>query len=315
MSVFHIIVPKGISKAVFESQILSKFSDVECKFYSFSGIKELSGVKIINSKPELSKNDVVYFRSVVDYAKFKSKLCNKSGCKLIYDFRGLISEESFLKNGSVIRKSILSTLEMFAYISADEIWTVSNNLKEYLERKYGENDVKVFPCKIDKDWVVRKQFEYTDSINFIYVGSMSEWQCFEQVCSEYKKLMSSDTTLTVLTKDVSKATQVISEYGISADIKSCSRHEVLKYLDRAHFGFVLRDSNLVNSTASPIKVVEYASRGVFPIMTNNVGDYSLELKGIAVNIEESSLDIESLVNHISQEKLDLLYSWALKYTW
>ncbi|NOI95785.1 hypothetical protein [Vibrio sp. T3Y01] len=315
MSIFHIIVPKGISKAVFESQILSKFSGLECIFYSFSGLKELSDVKLISTTPVLSENDVIYFRSVVDYAKFKSKLSNKHGCKLIYDFRGLISEESFLKNRSFIRRFILRFLEKFAYKSADDVWTVSNNLKEYLGSRYGKRNVKVFPCKINKDWVVKRQFKDTNSINFIYVGSMSEWQCFEKVCSEYKRLMNSNTTLTVLTKDLSKANQILSKYGLSALIKSCDRDEVLDYLDRAHFGFVLRDNNLVNSTASPIKVVEYASRGVFPIMTNNVGDYSLELKGVAVNIEDTSLDIDSLVNHISQEKLDLLYDWSLKYTW
>lgn len=313
MSSFNVIVPKGITKAVFESQVLSKFAGQGCKYYSFQKGMEIDGLVLSNNFDDMSKEDTVYIRSVLDFLRFK--LIYRIKGKTIYDFRGLISEESYLKNKSKMRRLVLQLLEYFAYKKADKVWTVSNNLKMFLKSKYYNKPIEVYPCKIDRDRVVRKRLKSSTLVNFIYVGSMSEWQCFDRVCKEYSRIASPTTALTVLTADLTKAVKILSFYKINAEVKTCTRDEVLHYLDSADFGFVLRDNNIVNTTASPIKTVEYASRGVIPIMTSSVGDYSAELADMALNVDINVIDKISLQNIKNQKTLDSLYEWALRYTW
>ncbi len=312
----YICIPKGMSREIFESQICDKFENKQKKYISFSTPQFHLKLKKIN---HVEKRSWVYVRSVTDFLLIYlyGKLFKKN-LHICFDFRGIISEESFMRKRSIIRKKILYCLEWFSYICAHEVWTVSEKLKDYLIRNYGKKDIHVEACKINKKFVVRKIKKTKDNLVFIYVGSLSKWQSFDRACRIYKSVENDKTEFIVITKDTEKAKTIMFECGIkNFMVQSCCRNEVFDYLDMADFGFILRDNNVVNTTASPVKFVEYISRGVIPIATKYVGDYSnfIDEIGYVLDDDQNSVLVDELSPMISNENFDLIYSSATSLTW
>lgn len=311
-----VVIPKGLPQAVFESQVKSKFKNLDFKYYAMtSQVSERFGVSA-GRVIDIPSNSNVYIRSIFDFffVFFLNKVMFRKWY-IVYDFRGLISEESFLRNGSVFKKRVLGVLERVAYHFSNEVWTVSNNLRDYLTDNFYNRDIKVIPCKVDADWVIKRNLEKPDVINFVYVGSINKWQCFEKTCGYYASIETESTSLTVVTHDTVEANRILSEYNITkCCVKSCSRQEVMQELDKAHFGFVLRENNIVNVTSSPIKLLEYTSRGVIPIMTPFVGDYSSALSDVAVFIDEN-IDTTVFFERLTDENLGMLYDFTKELAW
>lgn len=284
------ILPSSITVGVFKSQFLSRYNYSSNSYIYVKNSKLIdkyflneTRANIVVGALNLLSNkchiESIYTRSVFDFIfSLCLKLISFGRIKLIFDFRGLISEESYLRNKSKIRKSILRTLEKFCFVFADEVYCVSENMKSYLIREFGLRDIKVIPCCIsDKDInkKTKKLCYGSKTFNFIYVGGLSKWQNFEEILNIYQSLNMSNKHLIVVTPDQEKAEEIIRNYTIeSYEVLSGDRDFVLKELDRSHFGFLIRDENVINSTASPIKFLEYLSRGVVPIISNEIGDYS-----------------------------------------
>lgn len=319
MKYINVILPKSLPDEIFESQVKAKFSNQNVRYFSINtNSKGINGLTVYPIKA-IEKKGNVYVRTVFDflYLFILNLILNKK-LYIIFDFRGLISEESFLRNNSYYKRNILGFFERFAYKNSAEIWTVSYNLKSELLRRFYVREIKVIPCKTKRENVVLKRLLAKDKINFVYLGSLNIWQCFERVCEVYKKLEEEKTHLTIVTREVGKAKEVVSKYGIqNFCIKSCNAQEVLHELDKADFGFILREDNYVNTTSSPIKLVEYTSRGVVPIMTPYVGDYSKELchNGIVLEPGHGDVDLRELEVKLTQENFDFFYEWSKGYSW
>src|SRR5690606_40224499 len=88
---------------------------------------------------------ILYFLRLFIFTKYR----------IHYDFRGLISDESYLRKKSYLRRFFLEKLEQFVYNKADKLMTVSNKFAEYLSIKYGPKNIKISPCCIEE--VFRKR--------------------------------------------------------------------------------------------------------------------------------------------------------------
>lgn len=326
-----VIIPKGLSTGVISSQILDKFKKHSNICYWLRGKSHVSehvypsSHKIVVSKNQLIKelynSDAVYTRSVFDFLYiFMLVKLRRIPIKTIMDVRGLIAEESKLRHNSKVRYFILNTLQKLSVTLADSVETVSTNMKVFLEAKYSITVDKVTPCFVSKEKIAHKKLSSTYIENpklyrFIYVGSMGKWQSFNKVCkliSEFNEPYS----FTVVTRQLEEAKKVISQFNINATVVSGNWSIVESYLDKADFGFVYREKNIVNTTASPIKLLEYTGRGVIPIMTQWVGDYSHDFKDSAYILNDNeTLRKEFLDKLHIQQTLDLLYKKSLKYSW
>ncbi len=299
----HVVVPRAISEAILKSQIVERFSESDI----------ICTTKDLDDIPAKSR---VYVRSVFDFLTvyLHSRVRFKK-LHIIFDFRGIISEESFLRHRSRIRKYFLFFMERCSCRAADEVWTVSNALSNYISCTHGIDVTRVEPCNLNRMYVHRKVL-VNKKLTFIYAGSLSVWQGFERACELYGNLNYKDREFVVLTKEVDKASEIVERYRLpNTKVITCSRDEVFSYLDHANYGFIVRDDNLVNRTASPLKVVEYAARGVIPIMSPWVGDYSSELSDVACIVNPGQIEINDLDLKLSQNRLDRLHSWVLGYVW
>lgn len=325
------IVPKGLSAGVINSQMLEIVSNLNT-----NGEKENyiivheSDIKKISNPDDLynslfvylfKQTDInhLYIRSIFDFitAYFLKKIFFKK-YKIIYDFRGIINEESYLRNKSNIRKQILFVIEKFIYNKADKIHTVSNNLKNYLENNFGFRKMNVIPCAISHN--ILKEARNKEYIDFVYVGSISVWQKFEETVELYSYIEKrlENTKLTIITLDKDPVKDILKKYYVlNYEIKSLNHQDVLKELRNYDFGFLLRDDNIVNNTASPIKFLEYVSNGVIPIISDKIGDYSRLVydKKIGIvldsslNIEEIEIFLENKTIFLRMKQLTDAYLW------
>ena len=289
------------------------------------GLNIIDNPGILELYSLLKTTEKVYCRIPQIFLKYyilKKLLCLKF--VIYYDFRGLISEESYFRNNNNFKKRILQYIEKIIYKYADQIGTVSNNFAKYLNSKYGYREVQVTPCGINeivlKNW---QNFAKNEEIRFVYVGGLSKWQKFDTIVKIYASIENQvRTSLTVYTTNQEEAKDVILKNNLkNYNIETLNQKELLKVLPNYDFGFLIRDNILLNQVASPVKFLEYTSHGVIPIISEGVGDYSSLVKennlGILVNNNDNNKivmnEIQKLLNDFSI--FQRLFQFSQNYLW
>lgn len=263
----------------------------------------------------------IYVRSYTVFVKlYLYRLFRNLDFKILFDFRGLGSAETFARRNSHVKQYILLRLERFVYKRADVVHCVSNVLKKFLVENFGEREVKVFPCCVI-DRMQKNKPLINDGLKFVYVGGYSFWQKTHETLRLYsfieRKVQSSK--LTIITHDSKSFIQAVKDIGLTnVEIKSLNQSEVLSDLVNYDFGFLLRDNILMNNVASPIKFSEYISRGVFPILTEGVGDYSqvVSSKSLGIICNDEEFDVSRLYDLLNDKcSLDRLYEYSQNVIW
>lgn len=213
--------------------------------------------------------------------------------------QGVLPEESFLRNKSSIKLRVLSVLELLALKLVSGTVFVSNAMNSHLLNKYSIsiNNYVVLPCLSDLSLVPS---EKKSKLSFVYVGGASEWQKIDHVIkvfNEIKKLNPA-ATLDFVSKDKDNIELLLSDLASNAVMDSVNiyaindRGEMARSLSKYEFGFLFREDIVVNKVSSPIKLCEYISCGVKPIMSSCIGDYSVMIKknkmGIVLDESEYS---------------------------
>ena len=172
--------------------------------------------------------------------------------------------------------------------------------------------INVVPCLTSE---IDVRFQEGEKLNFVYIGSTSEWQCIDETFRLYKKIASSyrNTSFTLYTSNKSYVKELNEKYEVSANCKYVKHGNIDTELRKYDFGFLLRKNHLINEVSSPVKFLEYVSNGVIPIMTKNIGDYSQEVlqHNIGIIIENIN-DIEKLYK-MCFYKSNIIFDLQLKH--
>ena len=252
---------------------------------------------------------------------------------LISDLRGLVSQESLLcgKEADFIRSFLFNfrayefqKIEEYVIRESDLILCVSWKFKEYLQEMYKVNPDKiaVVPSLVDSSSFFfnpeararkRQELGIERRIVFVYSGSTVKWQLPEETVAFFKNIkeMISEAFLLFLTSDVSRARKYFK--GIDEGdylLISAPYREVSAYLNAGDISILLREKNLVNRVASPIKFGEYLCCGLPIIMTPGIGDTEeiIEEYGIGklLDLEQLKIDkngLNQLINNAEREKI------------
>lgn len=331
------VVPRDLGNGIISSQVfnfaeaLSKSREVTLiikdELLSHEKLNNLgipaigySQKKLIDAA--LKNAEWVYLRSPLMFLRFFIYRKRKSfSFKLFYDFRGLVHEESFMRNRNKIRRYVLFQLEKFAYKYADYVGAVSVNMKNVIENLFrSKSRVYVTPCCISEVKGKNKSGGKGE-INFVYVGGLSSWQCFDEILKLYRSISNNiPSTLTIISKQIELAKLKVKDAQVTeVEYKTMSQQEVTKDLINYDFGFLLRENILLNRVASPIKFLEYTSSGVIPIISRNVGDFSEEVVknkiGIVLDNNNEFNYCELLRLRDDAEIYGKLKSFSEKYTW
>jgi glycosyltransferase involved in cell wall biosynthesis len=327
-----IIVPNDISFGVIESQMFGlatyylrkfhvdmvmpeRFKNVSlkrpCKFHYYSSYSDLRRI--------LGSYDVVYFRSIKDFLRLFS-LCRRLSITTLYDFRGLSSYETYFKNNRRVVFIILFLVEFVVYHLSDQIQCVSNNMRIFLNKKYGWRVVSVVPCMTKSS--IRRQDQLEEVIKFVYVGGLTKWQKLSEIIVACEKIqLEIFSEFTFITNDPEKLENELNDSNIkNYRVLTGNNNYVLDTLKTQDYGFLFRDDEIFNRVASPIKYLEYLSCGVVPIITPYIGDYSMQTQkrgiGIIYDGDANHLVKEILrtIQEIGQMR-DRIFHFSSAYTW
>ncbi|MBI5643963.1 MAG: hypothetical protein HY954_10880 [Deltaproteobacteria bacterium] len=206
----------------------------------------------------------------------------------VYDFRGAVPEEILFYGGGTkarIKAFLFSRIEKVIAKKAWRLNAVTHSLSSHLLKKYGRAADTVIPCCSfggadihEKDSAALRSalgFSRSDKV-YVYSGSLNKWQMFDETVRLFSMISAVDDTarLLVLTPDIKMAESVLGgsiKTGAYA-VRSVRQDEVTSYLAAGDFGFLLREDNIVNHVAFPIKFAEYIAAGLAIITTEGVSE-------------------------------------------
>ncbi|MCF6243900.1 MAG: hypothetical protein L3J43_02555 [Sulfurovum sp.] len=220
--------------------------------------------------------------------------------KVYYWVQGAVPEESYMRHESKIRKKILSSVEYIGLKFSSYQILVSTYMKEFLGEKYRMNfNSIIVPCTSDLQYMESKK----EKDSYVYVGGLSAWQKFDQILLMFNKIIeeNKNAKLYIATGETQQARRLFVEYltkeaqGHVTLQNIETREEMSDFLNTKEYGFLIREDDIVNNVASPIKLAEYLSTGVNVIISSALTSYAQEVENAGAGIMvENVEDIKKL---------------------
>ncbi len=222
-----------------------------------------------------------------------------SNLKVIFDMRGDSAAEYLLTvekaggkpDASRARKKFarLKAIEKRATEEADGIICVSEVMRQQVLQDYGisSGKIRVIPTTANPErfwWdpdlrqKTRNELGLDDKFVLIYAGSLRAYQMLSGLVEALRQWTNQVQNLhfLLMTPQVAEAQASLpSQLPVGSYTVASARHdEMVRWLNAADAGLLLRESNAVNRVAAPTKFPEYQMCGLPVILTEGIGDYS-----------------------------------------
>ncbi len=243
----------------------------------------------------------------------------------MYDNRGVFIDEEILKGHwkrNSLKVKLFRKIEEIIIRKSEAIIVVSRKFKDYLIKKFDrfqiENKITVIPNRTHIKYSLEEFSKNDNQIIGVYSGSASKWQNLNEIkkfmsiaCRELKNIK-----FKILTYHLDSFFSLFSnekEIENQIEIMSNKPHEVFETLKQCDFSLLIRDNNLINNVASPLKFAEYLAAGLPIIISKGIGDteeiVNCNRVGVIYNEDnpkESILKMVELVNKNTKKRcLDL----------
>ena len=258
-----------------------------------------SNFKVSESLKGANSNDVIVTYFVKDY--FVARLLHPRST-IINWFQGILPEESYLWQKNKLRYCIYSFMEWFCLSTSDYNFFVSKAMLGHYQRKYNYKGNKYFimPCfnaQLKDNFGMK-----VDRPSFVYIGSLSKWQCLDKTLELYKEINKHipTATLEVLTNKQEEARQLLKKYQIvNASVSYVPLEELSEYLVKFKYGFLIREDININNVATPNKLCTYMASGVIPVYSDVIESFKIHLEGVKHKISLAKhFDLEEAKNQI-----------------
>ncbi|WP_417860052.1 hypothetical protein [Winogradskyella sediminis] len=246
-------------------------------------------------------------------------LANKLNSNVTYDGRGAVKAEmeeypKMIPNKKLVH-SIISA-ERSAVLNAKYKIAVSEKLVEYWRNEFdyrGSNHI-IIPCTLTKSMVVDEEFKKElffkynwgqKDIVLIYSGSIAGWQSFEKISDLIEKwIEAQNVKVLFLSKRNDVLEKLILKYPNNIKQEWVGHDEVGNYLSIGDYGILIREDNVTNAVASPVKFAEYLNSGLKVLISKNIGDYSslVEKQDLGSVIYEDIIPLQN-VSHIDKDRI------------
>jgi glycosyltransferase involved in cell wall biosynthesis len=231
--------------------------------------------------------------------------------RLLLDLRGVFVHELVLRGavreGGILHR-MLTWMERQSFDFSDHILCVSERLARYVTQTLGHEKAKsVIPCCVDADFFdfnSARQRNLTHNLGLagkfvvVYAGSLSSWNLLGPMLDTFAIIRQKqpEAHFLFMTSATEQAQDAFHEQGFPDrcyTIMSVPHQEIKDYIALGDIALLLREDNLVNRVASPVKLGEYVVCGVPVLVTRCVGDLSeLVVRhrvGLAVALDEEKL--------------------------
>lgn len=201
--------------------------------------------------------------------------------------QGVWPEESYQRNNSRARLAVCSQVEKMALEECDRLLVVSRAMLDHYENKYElklKDKTYVMPCANEVFHSDSFIFpgKYSEPI-FVYAGSLSKWQCIDQMLAAFKQALEvrEDAQLLFYTAQQEEATALVQSMGLSnVTVGYVPANNLNEVLAAAKYGFVIRDDSVINRVATPTKISSYIANGVIPVYSSSLAAFTESLPGI-----------------------------------
>lgn len=315
----YIPLPRNISFSVFEALKLHEFffENLGKEVIYFSRNKKIEqNTKVVFCKSifetmkllRQQKAGIIYCITVneVLLSYFANLFTSKK--EIIFWVQGLIDDEDYLSNNNKLRYIVFNKLFKLCLRISTKLVVVTDHMFEVLKTKYKCTKDKprvVIPCKSRLKYNGAKKI----SNSLCYIGGLSKWQNVDKTLKFYNELsnVNNKYKLFIATFDFKSAYALIEE-NVDKDhqeritlVSVSSATEVEEFLSTMEYGFLIRDDIPLNNVASPIKLAEYLSCGVTPIISTSLKEFynKLNKHNCGVFIESSNYykAIDKLIKH------------------
>lgn len=199
------------------------------------------------------------------------------------DLHGAVPEEArilFARDSSRYER-----IEELAVRHCDRLVAVSKAMRKHMLRKYpflSEGRFIILPqCGEDAaafstEHDARDETYRQGRIEVVYAGGLQPWQQIESMFDVIAEMPDRARWL-IYTPEPERARRLIA--GRVKDLRcvtvdSAAPEEMPAIYSRCHFGFVLREDNVVNNVSCPTKLMEYIRLGIIPVLNSpHIGDF------------------------------------------
>jgi glycosyltransferase involved in cell wall biosynthesis len=237
-----------------------------------------------------------------------------SGCKLVFDIRGLMAEEyvdaGIWKTDSAVFRAI-KRLEKTGIGKADQIVVLTNRMRDRLVEQglASEGKIEVIPCCVDFsifEETGREEENTARRFELIYAGSVEGLYLLEEMGHFFLALRRKqpDAFFRILTRAAPEyVAKVFHELGIQAKdytVEAVSPAEVPLYLRKAKVGISFRKPTFSQIAASPTKIPEYLAAGIPVICNAGIGDMDRFIKDGEVGVVIGELSPEKFSESVEK---------------
>jgi glycosyltransferase involved in cell wall biosynthesis len=308
---------KKQNNLIFKYALIKKIKPVPqvINYFFFAGRKanrEISenNIKIVHARS--------LFPAIIALAIKKFFNCN---IRILYDIRGVLIDEEIFKGSwkeSGLGVKILRRLEVKLLRESDQIVVVSDFFKKYLINKFSGKINKL----AEKITVINNKTRLQDSLSVgslidlkapdkivsVYSGSAAYWQNVDGLFEFFRQSIAvfPNIEFRVISYDNSVFQKYMMENKEVADhltIINSNSGEVKIHLAECNFGILLREDNLINNVASPLKFGEYLAAGLPVLVSRGIGDTEAIIRkynvGVVLedkNYEEALIKMMNLLN-------------------
>jgi glycosyltransferase involved in cell wall biosynthesis len=233
--------------------------------------------------------DAVHARSHVP-AGMGMAIRRLTGCKLIFDIRGLMAEE-YVDAGNWTPGSLpfrlVKWVEGRAKTSADGAVVLTHAVVPVLWGEAGRANLEVIPCCADVEAIERRRADrdrYRERLGLdgrtvlVYVGKFGGWYLDGEMVDFFTaaRALRPDLHLLVLSQsDRALIEREAQRAGLPADaytVASAPPEEVASYLAAADAGIAFIRQAPSKVSSSPTKLGEYLAAGLPTVATSGIGD-------------------------------------------
>lgn len=235
--------------------------------------------------------------------------------KVIYDNRGLFIDERIFRGDikkASIKEKFFRWIEEYILKNCDSLVVVSNEFKKYLIKTFGSNIGEKITV-INNRTKIATKFNFEELINLkpqnhivcVYSGSAARWQnisemfdLFNQAVSEIKNIKIKIFTYHL--EEFQKRKILYPDLENSVEIISLDSEKVSENLIRCNFAVLLRNNDLINNVASPLKFGEYLAAGLPVIISEGIGDTRELIEKYNVGVIIKDNDYESAISELQE---------------
>jgi glycosyltransferase involved in cell wall biosynthesis len=229
-----------------------------------------------------------------------------TGCRLIFDLRGLMAEEyadagRWKEGGLPFR--ITKRVEAAAIRAADAMVVLTKRVRDYLFASRPGPPLEVIPCCADLDTIeaqhgereaTRRELDAGDRPVLVYVGKFTGWYMEQEMVDFFAAARDEIPGLlfvVVTQADREPALAALAARGIGPEdfrITSSGPGEIGRYLAAADAGISFIRPCLSKISSSPTKIGEYLGAGLPVVSGTGIGDVDelLSADGAGVLVKE-----------------------------